>query len=143
MIRPIKKSDKSSLCEYIKNKYSCTYTEAEKESRKLLKFSQKCYIKEDKDLYGVCWIEKCIFDKLPSKKINFLVDNWHLADDFIKILRWNLNGLYIIEVPQNHFLNKTLNKNGFRFIRLQNNKNLYHYKFELRKFTNYKLEDLE
>ena len=62
---------------------------------------------------------------------------------YIKILRWNLKGIYWFSLTKHDFLNRTYNKNGLRFIKCDGDKNLYCYKFEKRQFANFKSEDNE
>lgn len=143
MIRAIKRTDKSDIVQYLVKKLSISFEESEKKARKLLKLNNLCFIKESKNLEGICWVENILVADKKVKKLSFLVDNWKLADDFIKLLRWNLNGEYITEIPKHDFLNRTLSKNGFRFLRLENNKNVYNYRFDLKIFTNYKIDDVD
>lgn len=143
MIRLIKKEDTLSIVEYLLKKLAITPQEAKVISRKIVKSGLPSFLKDSKSLEGICWMEKSILNEKPIKKLNFLVDNWRLAEDFIKILRWNVNGEIIIDIPRHDFLNRTLTKNGFRFLKLENNRNVYNYRFEKREFHNIKSEDNE
>jgi len=47
-------------------------------------------------------------------------------------LRWNYNGEVIVELDKHHFLNRTLNKQRFNFIKFENGKNIFSYTFSKR-----------
>lgn len=141
MIRPFHKTDKIAIADYLSKKLNLSMSDANLEAHKILKSKTQGFIKEDINLEGLCWIDKKIINEKPVKRLTFLVNNWRLAEDFIKLLRWNLSGEYIVECPKHDFLNRTLTKNGFRFLRLEDNKNVYNFRFEKRSFTNYKSED--
>ena len=138
MIRQINKKDTLFISEYLSKKLSISNKEANSKISKLIKSGLPAFIKEGLYIDGICWVE---IDDKKVKRINFQVDNWKIAEDFIKVLKWNLNGDYIIELPKYDFLNKTLNKNGFKFFKVENNKNYYTYKFEKRVFYNTKSDD--
>ncbi len=142
MIRRISNRDKVALTLYLSNKLRISLPEANSKVRKILK-TGICFIKEEKDLTGVCWIESRLVGEKKEKFIEILCNNWRLAEDFIQVLRWNLNGIYFFALPKHDFLNRTFNKNGIRFQRVDGDKNIYNYKFELRNFVNYKSEDNE
>lgn len=143
MIRLIKTEDKTSISDFLMKKLSISFKEAELKTSKLLKLKNLCFVKESPDVKGLCWVETSLISDKKVKKLFFLVDNWQLAEDFIKLLRWNLSGEYLIEIPKHDFLNRTLSKNGFRFVKLLDNKNVYNYRFEKKTFTNYKLDDID
>jgi len=141
MIRLITKQDKSSIIEYLSKKLVISEQQAALKTNKLINRGLPFFIKELKNIEGICWVEHLTIDEKKVRKLFFLVDNWRLAEDLIKLLRWNLNGDYVIEIPKHDFLNRTLNKNGFRFSHIKDNYNVYNYRFEKRTFHNSKLED--
>jgi len=98
---------------------------------------------EGKELHGVCWIESRLIGEKKEKFIEILCNNWRLAESYIQVLRWNLDGVFYFSLPKHDFLNRTLNKAGIRFVKVDGDKNIYNYKFEKRNFVNYKSEDNE
>jgi hypothetical protein len=143
MIRKIKSEDKSSLIIYFASKLNISVSDAAIKVLKIIKNGLPSLILESKDIQGVCWIEKRAIGDKKEKYIEILCNNWRLAESFLNMLRWQLSGEYWFSLPRHDFLNRTLNKNGIRFVRVEGDKNIYSYKFEKREFRNYKLEDNE
>jgi len=143
MIRQISNKDKASLAAYLVVKTETSFPEAIKKASKILKSGLPALILESKDLHGVCWVETRLVGDKKIKFVELLVNNWRLAESFIQVLRWKLNGEYWFSIPKHDFLNRTYNKNGIRFMKVDGNKNVYCSRFELRNFYNYKSEDNE
>jgi hypothetical protein len=143
MIRQISKKDKYSLITYLAPKLNISLLEANVKATKIIKSGLPSLILESKDLQGVCWVETKVIGEKKVKFVEILVNNWRLAEHFIQVLRWNLNGEYWFSIPKHDFLNRTYNKNGIRFMKVDGDRNLYCYRFELRNFYNYKTEDNE
>jgi len=118
-------------------------SDAVKKANKIIKSGLTNFIKEGKDLEGVCYVESKLVNDKKEKFIVILVNNWRLAESFIQCLRWELNGDYFLSVPKHDFLNRTYNKNGIRFLRVDGDNNLYISRFEKRFFQSYKAEDNE
>lgn len=128
---------------YLAQKLNISLPEASIKAKQIIKSGLPSLIKEAKDLSGVAWIEHRIVNDKKEKFIEILVNNWRLAEEFIQCLRWKLNGIYWFSLPRHDFLNRTFNKNGIRYIRVENDKNIYCYKFEKRNFYSFKSDDLE
>jgi hypothetical protein len=141
MIRQLTIKDKTSLIVYLSAKLQLSFIEAEKKAVKIIKSGFPNLILDTRELQGVCWIESKEIDNKKIKFVNILVNNWRIAEAFIKVLRWRLNGEYWFSLPKHDFLNRTFNKNGIRFMNVDGDKNIYCFKFELRHFINYKSED--
>lgn len=141
MIRNITSSDKNSVSEYLIKKLNISPSDAEKKSRKIIKSGLPSFLLESSDLQGICYVETRIINGEKQKFVEILVNNWRLAETYIKILRWNLNGIYWFSLPKHDFLNRTYNKNGLRFTKCDGDKNIYCYRFEKRNFVNFKSED--
>lgn len=143
MIKQCTIKDLTSVSEYLSKKLNIPFSEATKQARKIIKSGLPSLILEEKDLTGVCWAEIRLIDDKKFHYVVMLVNNWRLAEKFIQILRWRLNGIYYFSIPKHDFLNRTYNKNGIRFLKCDNDKNVYCQKFELRTFVNHKSEDTE
>jgi hypothetical protein len=143
MIRQISTKDKIAFATYLVSKLNISYKEANKQAVRIIKSGFPALMLEARDLQGACWVENKIVNEKKMRYITILVNNWRLAEAFLQMLRWKLNGEYWFELPKHDFLNKTYNKNGVRFMRVQGNKNIYCYRFELRTFYNVKNEDDE
>ena len=143
MIRNISTKDKINVSTYLASKLNLSFSEAEKKVRKIIKSGQPNFLLESKDLQGFCYVETRIINGEKLKFVEILCNNWRLAEMFIKILRWNLNGIYWLSLPKHDFLNRTFNKNGLRFVKCDGAKNIYCYRFEHHQFANFKSEDNE
>jgi hypothetical protein len=143
MIRRINSKDKNSLASYFSNKLNINIEDALVKTNKILKSNSTNFIKEERELSGVCWIETRLINNIKTKYIEILVNNWRLAEQFLQCLRWSLNGEHWFSLPKHDFLNRTLNKAGIRFIRVEGDRNIYCYRFEKRDFRNYKSDDIE
>ncbi len=143
MIRYCTTKDLTSISMYLAQKLNISLPEASIKAKQIIKSGLPSLIKEAKDLSGVAWIEHRIVNDKKEKFIEILVNNWRLAEEFIQCLRWKLNGIYWFSLPRHDFLNRTFNKNGIRYIRVENDKNIYCYKFEKRNFYSFKSDDLE
>lgn len=143
MIRKWNINDKSSITIYLASKLNISISEANRKVNKILKSGVPAFILEGKDPQGICWIEQRIIDNKKENFIEILCNNWRLAEDYIQILRWNLCGMYWFSLPKHDFLNRTYNKNGIRFMKVNGQNNIYCYKFEKRNFFNYKSDDNE
>jgi len=141
MIRNCTTKDLTSIAIYFSQKLNISLFEANIKAKKIIKSGLPSLIKESKDLVGIAWIESRIVNDKKEKYIEILVNNWRLAEDFIQSFRWQLNGIYWFSLPRHDFLNRTLNKAGIRFVKVDGDKNIYNYKFERRQFFNYKSED--
>jgi hypothetical protein len=143
MIRNCTTKDLSSISVYLAQKLNISLPEASIKTKKIIKSGLPSLIKESKDLTGIVWVESRIINDKKEKFIEIFVNNWRLAEDFIQCLRWKLDGVYWFSLPRHDFLNRTFNKNGIRFSRVEGDRNIYCYKFERRNFFNYKSEDNE
>jgi len=143
VIRQISTKDRTSISLYLASKLNIDLPEANRRARKIIKSGLPSFILESKDLQGLCYVEKRQVGDKQEKFIEILVGNWRLAENFIQVLRWNLDGVYWFSLPKHDFLNRTLNKAGMRYVRVEGDKNVYNYKFERRQFYSFKLEDLE
>jgi len=141
MIRNWKQQDVSALSLYISKKLNVPISEATLKARKVIKSGLPSFLKEESDLTGVCWIEARVIDGKKLKFIEILANNWRLAEDYIQCLRWEIHGEYYFSVPRHDSLNRTYNKNGIRYLRVEGDKNIYVYRFERRNFVSYKSED--
>jgi hypothetical protein len=128
---------------YLAQKLNISLPEASIKAKQIIKSGLPSLIKESKELQGICWVESYIINDKKEKFVKILVNNWRLAENYIQILRWNLNGDYFFSVPKHDWLNRTLNKNGIRFYRVEGTNNLYIGRFEKRNFFNYKKEDID
>src|SRR4030067_3737377 len=99
MIRKISSSDKVAIAVYLSNKLNISLSEANAKTRKILK-NGLSFIKEEKELTGICWVEPRLIGEKKEKFVEIVVNNWRLAEDFIQVLRWNLNGLYFFALPK-------------------------------------------
>lgn len=142
MLRKVLDTDKNSLVLYLSSKLNISIASATITANKIIKHSSISFLKEEKDLSGVCWIESRMINNIKHKFIEIVCNNWRLAEDFLQCLRWNLNGTYYFLIPRHDFLNRTFNKNGIKFIKIEGENHLYSYKFEKREFRSFKSEDL-
>jgi hypothetical protein len=143
MIRQVSTQDKTSIGLYLSQKLNISIPEGMVKANKIIKSGLPAFMLEGKELQGVCWVESRLIGEKKEKFIEILCNNWRLAESYIQVLRWNLNGIYFLSVPKHDFLNRTYNKNGIRFMKVDGQNNLYCYKFEKRNFFNYKSEDNE
>jgi hypothetical protein len=143
MIRHISTGDKNLVSDYLANKLRIPFSEAQKKARKIIKSGLPSFLLESKDLQGICYVENRIVNDKKEKFVEILCDNWRLAEKYIKILRWSLNGDYFFLVPKHDWLNRTYNKNGIRFYKVDGSNNLYIGRFEKRTFVNFKAADNE
>ena len=143
MIRLISTKDKTSIAIYLASKLNIDLPEANRRANKIIKSGLPSFILESKDLQGLCYVEKRQVGDKQEKFIEILVGNWRLAENFIQVLRWNLDGVYWFSLPKHDMLNRTYNKNGIRFFKCDGEKNTYCYKFEKRNFYSFKSEDNE
>jgi hypothetical protein len=143
MIRNATTKDITSIATFLSNKLSLSLNDAVKKSRKIVKNYSPSFLKEEKDLSGVCWVENRIVNNVPQKFVEIHVKNWRLAEDFIQCLKWSLNGEYMFLIPRKDMLNRTYNKAGIKYLKIEGDNHLYSYRFEKREFRNYKSEDLE
>lgn len=143
MIRQISTKDRTSISLYLASKLNIALPEANRIANKIIKSGLPSFILESKDLQGLCYVENRKIGDKQEKFVEILVGNWRLAESFLQVLRWNLNGIYYFALPKHDMLNRTLNKNGMRFFKVDGDKNLYNYKFEKRYFQSYKAEDNE
>ena len=143
MIRLISTKDKISIAIYLASKLNIDLPEANRRANKIIKSGLPSFILESKDLQGLCYVEKRQVGDKQEKFIEILVGNWRLAESFIQMLRWNLDGDYWFSLPRHDFLNRTFNKNGIRYVRVEGDRNIYCYRFEKRNFFNYKSEDVD
>ena len=143
MIRQISTGDKTSIAIYLASKLNIDLPEANIKARKIVKNGLPSFIKEGKDLLGICYVELRLVGNKKEKFVEILCDNWRLAESYLQVLRWNLNGDYQFSVPKHDWLNRTLNKNGIRFNKVDGLNNLYIGRFEKREFHSFKSEDLE
>jgi hypothetical protein len=143
VIRQIITKDSNDVAIYLVSKLNISFPDAIKKVRKIVKSGLPSFLKEDRDLQGICYVESRIVNGEKLKFVEILCDNWRLAEMYIKILRWNLNGIYWFALPKRDFLNRTLNKAGIRYVRVDGDKNIYNFRFEKRSFSNFKSEDNE
>jgi hypothetical protein len=143
MIRQISTKDKISLSVYLSSKLGISFSDATKKASKIIKSGFPNLMLESSDLQGVCWVETRIIADKKIKFVEMVVNNWRLAESFLQALRWKLCGEYWFSLPKHDFLNRTYNKQGIRFMKVDGQNNLYCYKFEKRNFFNYKREDEE
>jgi hypothetical protein len=143
MIRQTSTKDKTSIAVYLSKKLNISLKDASIKARKIVKNGLPSFLKESKDLEGVCWVETRLVNEKKEKFVEILVDNWRLAESFIQCLRWSLDGICWFSLPRHDMLNRTLNKAGIRFVKVDGDKNVYIYKFEKRYFQSYKSEDNE
>jgi hypothetical protein len=143
MIRQISTKDKTSIAIYLAQKLNISLPEANIKANKIVKSGLPAFMIEGKELQGICWVETRLIGEKKEKFVEILCNNWRLAESYIQVLRWNLNGIYWFSLPKHDFLNRTFNKNGLRYMRCEGDRNIYCYKFEKRNFYSFKSEDLE
>lgn len=143
MIRKTNAKDITSLSVYLSQKLGISISDAKKKASKIVKSGLPNFIKEEKDLSGVCFVETKIVNDVKKKFVYIYVNNWRLAENFLQCLRWNLNGEYWFALPKHDTLNRTYNKNSIKFIRVDGDKNIYCFKFEKRIFKSFKSEDID
>jgi hypothetical protein len=141
VIRQASTNDKTSIAVYLSKKLSISLPDANIKTNRIIKSGLPSFIKEGKDLDGVCWVETRLVNDKKEKFVEILVDNWRLAESYIQVLRWNLDGIYYFSLPKRDMLNRTYNKQGIRYMRCEGDRNIYCYRFEKRNFFNYKSED--
>ena len=143
MIRQVSTKDKTTIGIYLSQKLNISITEGMVKARKIIKSGLPVFMLEGKDLQGICWVETRLVNNKKEKFVEILCNNWRLAESYLQVLRWTLNGDFFFSVPKHDWLNRTLNKNGIRFTKIDGLNNLYIGRFEKRNFFNYKSEDLE
>jgi DNA-binding XRE family transcriptional regulator len=143
MIRQASTKDKVSIAIYLAQKLNISLPDANRKANKIIKSGLPAFMLEGKDLQGICWVEFKLVGEKKEKFVEILCNNWRLAESYIQVLRWELDGIYWFSLPKRDFLNRTLNKAGIRFVKVDGDKNVYNYKFEKRNFFNYKSEDNE
>lgn len=134
MIRSIKQKDKCDFITAYIYHNRCSPDEAKLKFNHIIKSGLFNLILEDKNISNFCWLEHKVINDKKNKYLYFLVNHWKVAESFINMCRWNINGEIWVELPKHHFLNRTLNKQNFKFIKVENNKNIYNYTFIQRKF---------
>lgn len=143
MIRNITTKDKTSLAVYLSSKLNISLPDAKLKASKIVKNGQTSFLKEEKDLSGICYVENRLINDKKEKYVVILVNHWKLAESFIQCLRWKLDGIFWFELPKHDSLNRTFNKAGIRFVKIDGDRNLYNYKFDKRQFFSFKSEDIE
>ena len=143
MIRKATTKDITSIAVFLSNKLNLSLKDSIVKARRIVKNGLPSFLKEEKDLTGVCWVEKRLIGDVKKKFVCIHVDNWRLAESFIQCLRWTLNGEHMFFIPRRDMLNRTFNKNGIKYIKIDGDNHLYSYTFEKREFRNYKSEDLD
>jgi hypothetical protein len=129
MIRNLQPKDELNFITYYSSKVNCSLKDAKHQFKQIIKSGLPALIKDESTLSGVCWIDSRKVEDKKIRYLNFLVNNWRLAEAFLQVLRWNYNGEVIVELDKHHFLNRTVNKNRFIFLRTENNKNIFKYTF--------------
>jgi hypothetical protein len=143
MIRKATIKDITAIALFLSNKLNLPFKETVVKARKIVKSGSPNFLKEEKDLTGVCWVEKKIVNNAPQKFVEIHVTNWRLAEMFLQCLRWELNGDYYFLIPRRDMLNRTYNKNSIKFLKIEGDNHLYSYVFQKREFRSYKSEDLD
>ena len=143
MIRNISSKDKLVIADYLVSKKGISFLEANKIVKNILKGGRVSFIKENKECEGICYIYTKEINGEKLKFIEILVNNWRLAENYLQMLKWSLNGVYFFSLPKHDFLNRTYNKNNIKFLQVDGQNNIYSYKFEKRQFFNFKREDIE
>ena len=143
MIRKISNKDNVSIAVYLSKKLNLSLSDANIKANKIIKSGLPAFILEGKDIQGICWVENRLIDNKKEKFVEILVNHWRLAESYIQILRWNLNGDYFLLIPKYDTLNRTYNKNGIRFLKVEGQNNLYVARFEKRNFYSFKSEDVD
>ena len=143
MIRQISTKDKTSIAIYLAQKLNISLPDANIKANKIIKSGLPAFLLEGKDLQGICYVELRLVGDKKEKFVEILCDNWRLAESYLQVLRWNLDGIYWFSLPKRDFLNRTYNKQGIRYMRCDGDKNIYCYKFEKRNFYSFKSEDVE
>ena len=143
MIRQVSTKDKTTIGIYLSQKLNISITEGMVKARKIIKSGLPVFMLEGKDLQGICWVETRLVNNKKEKFVEILCNNWRLAESYLQVLRWTLNGDFFFSVPKHDWLNRTLNKNGIRFTKIDGLNNLYIGRFEKREFHSFKSEDLE
>lgn len=141
MIHHITNKDKVLVAEYLVKKLDIPFKDAIIKTQKIIKSGLPSYIKDEKNLSGVCWVEIRTVNNIKQKHVEILCDNWRLAELFLKVLKWDLNGDYCFSIPKHHFLNRTYNKQGLKFFKCNGNNNDYIMKYEKRNFYLIKSDD--
>jgi len=124
-------------------KLNISLPDANIKANKIIKSGLPAFLLEGKDLQGICYVELRLVGDKKEKFVEILCDNWRLAESYLQVLRWNLDGIYWFSLPKRDFLNRTYNKQGIRYMRCDGDKNIYCYKFEKRNFYSFKSEDVE
>lgn len=143
MIRHATTKDITSIATFLSNKLNLSLNDAVKKAKKIVKNGLPSFLKEEKDLTGVCWVEKRVVNNVPQKFVEIHVKNWRLAEDFIQCLKWSLNGEYMFLIPRKDMLNRTYNKAGIKYLKIEGDNHLYSYVFQKREFKSFKSEDNE
>lgn len=143
MIRHCTTKDRTSIAVYLATKLKISLSEANSKAKRIVKNGMPSFLKEEKNLTGLCWVETRIVNDKKEKFVEILSDHWKLAESFLQCLRWALNGIYYFSLPRHDSLNRTYNKNGIRYLKVDGDRNIYVYKFEKREFRSFKEEDNE
>jgi len=141
MIRKVTTKDLTSIATFLSSKQNISLKDAVVKAKRIVKSGLPSFIKEEKDLSGICFVESRIVNNVKQKFVEIYVNNWRLAESFLQCLRWELNGEYFFVIPRKDFLNRTYNKAGIKYLRIEGENHLYTYKFEKRQFHSFKQED--
>jgi hypothetical protein len=143
MIRQCSTKDRTSIAVYLVSKLGISLSDATFKAKRIIKSGYPSFLKEEKNLSGLCYVESRIVNDKKERFVEILSDNWRLAESFIQCLRWKLDGIHYFSLPKHDSLNRTYNKNGIRFLKVDGDRNIYQYKFEKRQFYSFKSEDLD
>lgn len=143
MIRHCTTKDRTSIAVYLATKLKISLSEANSKAKRIVKNGMPSFLKEEKNLTGLCWIETRLVNDKKEKFVEILSDHWKLAESFLQCLRWKLDGIFYFSLPKYDSLNRTYNKNGIRYLKVDGDRNIYVYKFEKREFRSFKEEDNE
>jgi hypothetical protein len=143
MIRKAITKDITSIAVFLSNKLNLSLKDSVIKAKRIVKSGLPSFLKEEKDLSGLCFVETKLVGDVKKKFVNIYVSNWRLAESFIQCLRWTLNGEHFFLIPRKDMLNRTYNKAGIKYLKIEGDNHLYSYVFEHRVFTSYKSEDIE
>lgn len=143
MIRHCTTKDRTSIAVYLATKLKISLSEANSKAKRIVKNGMSSFLKEEKNLTGLCWVETRIVNDKKEKFVEILSDHWKLAESFLQCLRWALNGDYYFAAPIHDSLNRTFNKHGLQFIKVNDKFNVYIGRFEKRVFKSFKSEDID
>lgn len=143
MIRKISTKDITSIAIFLSNKLNLSLNDSLIKAKRIVKNGLPSFLKEEKDLTGVCFVETRLVNDVKKKFVEIHVKNWRLAEEFLQCLRWTLDGEYNFSIPRRDMLNRTYNKAGIKYIKIEGDNHLYSYTFQKREFRSYKSEDNE